>query len=79
MFDLNKHKVEITCPICRFLNPVTLKQVKICSIIICRGCKSNIQLQDHFNTVKKALKSMNRELEALEKTLGELGNITINI
>jgi transposase-like protein len=79
MIDLRKQVVDINCPACNFQNQITLKQAQIRSIIICRGCKSNIQLQDYFNTVRKALKSIRRELKGLEKAIENFGNITINL
>lgn len=79
MIDLNKHRVRLECPSCSFLNPVTLKQVKVRDVTICRGCKANIQLQDHFNTVRKSIRSFRRGTEALVKQLENIGNITINL
>jgi hypothetical protein len=79
MIDLSKHKVDLICPSCKFINPVTLKQVKIRDVIICRGCKSNIQLQDHLNSVRKSLKSFRREMDSLMKAFDGIGSITINL
>jgi len=79
MIDLSRHRVDLTCPSCKFINPVALKQVRIRDVIICRGCKSNIQLQDHLNSVRKSLKSFRREMDALMKAFESIGNITINL
>jgi len=75
--DLSKQKIGIHCPSCDFLNYVTLRQVQIRDVIICRGCKANIQLEDHLNTVRKALRSIRRELANLMKQLNDISNITI--
>jgi hypothetical protein len=79
MINLSRHRVNLTCPSCKFINPVTLKQVKVRDVIICRGCKSNIQLLDHLNLVRKSLKSFRREMDALMKAFESIGNITFNL
>jgi phage FluMu protein Com len=79
MLDLAKHAVNIKCPSCSFLNRVTLKQVKANNVSICRGCKKNIRLTDHFYTVRKALRSFSRSIKEFEEELSKLGNITIKI
>jgi hypothetical protein len=45
-------------------------------VVICRGCKSNIQLDDHMNECRKARQSLRRALQRLESSLKEL---TVNI
>ena len=60
--DLDKVEVEIECPQCQFYNPVLLKQARLRDVIICRGCKANIQLDDSMNTVRKARQSVQRAL-----------------
>lgn len=65
---IEKLKVNFQCPSCRFLNTATLRQFQIRDVIICRGCKKNIHLLDHFNTVKKGLRTINRTIEGLKKS-----------
>lgn len=79
MIDLGKQKIEITCPKCNFANPVSLKQIQIRDVIICRGCKSNIQLHDYLNTVKKTLKTFRREMGALMNAFEDIRNITLEL
>jgi len=77
LFDLDKVKVDITCPKCNFMNPVTFKQVRVRDVVICRGCKANIQLEDHMNTVKKSVRVIRRALRELEQQMSNLGKITL--
>lgn len=69
MIDLDKHELDIQCPKCSFYNPVWLKQARLRDTVICRGCKSNIHLDDQMNETRKVVKSVNRALAELEETL----------
>lgn len=73
LLNIDRISVNINCPRCDFYNKVTFKQVRIRGVIICRGCKSNIQLVDHMNTVRKSVSSIRRSLSKLEKTLAKFG------
>ena len=66
MINIGKMPVNFQCPSCGFSNKATIKQIRINDIIICRGCKANLKLQDHFDTVKKTLRSLRREIAHLE-------------
>jgi transposase-like protein len=65
-FDLDNLETEIECPRCLFSNPVRLKQVRLRDVAICRGCKSNLQLDDGMNSLRKARRSVQRQLNALQ-------------
>jgi len=69
MINFDKHEIEIQCPECSFYNPIWLKQARLRDVIICRGCKSNIQLDDQMNETRKAIKSIRRAIAELEETL----------
>ena len=79
MINLGKSNIDFQCPSCGFSNKATIKQVRINDLIICRGCKRNIRLVDHFNTTKKALLSFNRALRELEEQIKKMGDITIKL
>lgn len=66
--DIGKHTIEIECPKCRFLNPIYFKQARLRDVIICRGCKSNIQLDDQMNECRKAIRCVNKSIRELEKS-----------
>ena len=79
MFDLDKETIEEECPHCRFYNSFTLKQVRLRDAVICRGCKAKVQLDDHLNTCRKAVRQVQREMDKLEAALGKLGTIRIEL
>jgi hypothetical protein len=76
MFSLDKHTIEFACPHCGFYNSIFYIQARLRDVIICRGCKSNIQLDDHMNECRKARQSLRRALRNMESSLKD---ITINI
>lgn len=67
--DLDAVEVEVDCPVCNFANPIWLKQARLRDVIICRGCKSNIQLDDSMNSVRKAMKDLRRQMREFERTV----------
>jgi len=79
MINLDKHTIFPKCPKCFFSNKISLKQVRINASVICRGCKCNIRLEDHFNSTMKSLRSFRRSMQSLENELAKLGTLTLNI
>lgn len=77
MFSLDNHTFEMQCPNCNFYNPFYFKQAVLRDIIICRGCKYNIRLDDQMNECKKTKKSIKCAIQKLEDSLGDI-DITIN-
>lgn len=73
-WDIDGCEVEIDCPRCQFANPIWLKQIRLRDVIICRGCKRNIQLEDQMNTFRKARENIDRQMRQLrriiERTVG---------
>jgi len=76
---LDRHSLEVACPRCQFYNPITLKQVRLRDAAICRGCKVTINLEDHMNETRKAIRSINRAMRELENKLRAIGSITIRL
>ena len=70
--------VSAACPHCNFDNPFTIKQARLRDVIICRGCKANIQLDDQMNECRKAVRQIERALSELQGSLGRL-NLTIKL
>lgn len=68
MFDLDQASFEFECPICRFQNPATLGQVRLGDVVICRGCKSNIQLADYMAKLSSARKDIQNRLKRIEES-----------
>lgn len=71
-FDIDSFEVEIDCPRCLFVNPMWIKQARVRDVIICRGCKSNIQLDDGMNSVRKARQDVRRAFDALQRQIGQI-------
>lgn len=72
MIDLEREEVPIECPECEFVLPATLRQVRIRNIVICRGCKRNVQLEDHLNEVRVGLRGIQQSFKELEETMENL-------
>jgi hypothetical protein len=70
--DIDRFEVEIDCPGCGFANPIWLGQARLRDVVICRGCKSNIQLEDSMNTVCKVRQSIRRSMRELQDVIGRL-------
>jgi len=70
--DIDKFEVVIDCPGCGFANPIWLGQARLRDVVICRGCKGNIQLDDSLNTVRKARQSIRRSMRELREAIGRL-------
>lgn len=60
VLSMDNVPIEIICPLCDFFNVVNLKQVRLRDVVICRGCKANIQLEDYMNECRKAEQVMRK-------------------
>ena len=74
MIDIGREEIEIQCPGCHFYNPIFIRQARLRDVIICRGCKRNIRLNDHMNEVRKAERQLRQAFEDLEDTLSDFGS-----
>jgi len=77
MINISAVEMELDCPRCKFKNPFTIKQAEQRVLIICRGCHCNIRLDDSVNTVRNAMRSIDRAMRDLHDTLKSIGTITI--
>jgi hypothetical protein len=73
MFNLDRQRIEIECPRCRFSARVFLRQVRVCDVVVCGGCKGNIQLIDHMATFRRANRRITAAVNSLMSALGNLG------
>jgi hypothetical protein len=69
--NLDNFEVEIECPRCEFANEIWLGQARLRGVVICRGCKANIQLDDSMNSVRKARRSIRRAMQDLRDTIAK--------
>ena len=69
MFDLDCAIIPIECRKCNFLNSVTVRQVRLNDVVICRGCKSNMQLLDYMGTASNAREAIRSSLNIYDRVL----------
>jgi hypothetical protein len=53
MPDFDRHEIEIDCPVCKLGNWVKLGEIRRREYSICRGCHSNIFLEDHMGGIQR--------------------------
>jgi hypothetical protein len=73
MINLDRVKLAIPCPRCGFHNSILYRDARLRDVIICRGCKANIRLDDNMNECRKARRSVRAAFNEIEKTLSGLG------
>jgi len=70
--DIDGFEVDIECPGCAFHNSVWLKQARLHDVVICRGCKGNIQLHDQMASVRQARRSIREQLRRFEREIDRM-------
>lgn len=78
MIDLDRIELDIECPKCKFVSKIFYRDARLRDVIICRGCKVNIQLDDHMNECRKVRRQLNEAMEELTNALSQL-NKTITL
>ncbi len=73
MIDFDRQRIDLECPRCRFPARVFLRQVRLCDVIVCGGCKGNIQLVDHGTSFRKATRDIEEAFDDLMSTLSNFG------
>ena len=80
MLNLDRLEFDISCPVCRFQNDILYRQARLRDVLICRGCKANIQLDDQMNECRKARRQVNQAMADLERTLASFSKtITLKL
>jgi hypothetical protein len=72
MLNLDRHSFEFPCPKCSFYNSATVRQVRLRDILICRGCKTNLQLDDYMNSFRKSRERIQTAARDLQRALNKL-------
>lgn len=78
MIDIDRFEFEVECPNCDFATKIFFRDARLRDVFICRGCKANIQLNDHMNECRKGHKQVAAAMQELEDTLSKL-NTTITL
>lgn len=78
MINLDKKEIDYECPSCEFYNNIFIKQARLRDVIISRGCKANINLDDYMNEVRVSIRQINLSRRDLENSFGNI-NFTIKI
>ena len=78
MIDIDRFEFEIECPKCNFSSKIFFRDARLRDVFICRGCKANIQLDDHMNECRKARTQIAAAMRELNETLSKL-NTTITL
>ena len=67
MLNIDNETIEFPCPRCGFYNAIFFKQARLRDVIICPGCKSNIQLYGRMNECRKVEHAIRKVMQELEK------------
>jgi len=78
VIDLDRFEFEVECPRCNFATKIFYRDARLRDVLICRGCKANLQLDDHMNDCRKARRQFNAAIHGLEDMLAQL-NTTITL
>lgn len=76
MIDLDRFEFEIECPNCDFSTKILYRDARLRDVLICRGCKANIQLDDHMNECRKARRQVAEAIRDLEAQFTALSKTT---
>lgn len=68
-FLLDRAGLEAPCPRCGFYNGFTFRQARLQDVIICRGCKANVRLDDHMGECRKAARQVEESISWLARSL----------
>jgi hypothetical protein len=72
VIDLDRIEFEVACPRCNFATKIFYRDARLRDVLICRGCKANIQLDDRMNECRKARRQVNAAMQQLEDALTSL-------
>lgn len=64
--ELDRRWIEIPCPRCDIRTDVALGAVRLGDTVVCRGCHSNIRLQDHMAFLHSFRRRFTKLLKGME-------------
>ena len=79
MIDLDAIEVPLICPNCEFYNPVTTKQARLSDVLICRGCKANLQCVDALGQLANARSAIQKQFDELAELFRKPITLTLEL
>lgn len=70
--------IEVSCPSCKFVTDMKIKESLLQEPVICRGCKRTL-IFDEDGSVSKSKKGISRASNDLNKVLSKTINLTIKL
>lgn len=64
--NLDRHWVDVPCPVCELTTPATMGAVRCGDVIVCRGCHANVRLHDQMASFHRFKRRFARMLKSLE-------------
>lgn len=68
MFDFDKVHANVECPLCKFPNSVSIREMRFGLTILCRGCKANIRFVPNDGGAKKVKRALDDFKQAMNQT-----------
>jgi hypothetical protein len=68
---------EVECAYCKFYNNIFIRDVRMGFSLICRGCKTNIVIEDYWSSYKHACERIDNMLQEALDSLQKALTITI--
>ncbi len=62
--ELDRQGIEIDCPVCALETRVTLGEIRLGGVTICRGCHANVWLEDYLGEYHRCRKRFIEIFEA---------------
>jgi hypothetical protein len=78
VIDIDRLEFEVECPECTFATKIFYRDARLRDVLICRGCKANIQLDDRMNECRKVRQQVSAAMQELGDALNNL-NRTVTL
>jgi hypothetical protein len=70
--DLDRMTFFVECPKCEFTIRILYRDARLRDVLICRGCKANVRLDDSMNQCRNARRQFNNAIRELEDAVSKL-------
>jgi|HubBroStandDraft_5_1064220.scaffolds.fasta_scaffold38017_3 hypothetical protein len=69
VLDLDPFEFEFACPRCSFYNPLTFRDARLGTPLICRGCKNTLMPDDAWGELDDARRRIADSIRELQESL----------